>query len=67
MFWPGPGVKHVRNIEIITLFGNLISVFSMFRACFCIEHWSMPAVHVQLVGILILKHYAMLRMNFNYK
>ena len=44
MFWPGTGVKHARNIEIITIFGNLISVFSMFRACFSAEHCSMPAV-----------------------
>ena len=32
MFWPGTGVKH-GNIEIITVFGNLISVFSM---CVCV-------------------------------
>jgi hypothetical protein len=43
MFWPGTGVKYARNIEIITVFSNLISVFSMFRACFRAEHWSMPA------------------------
>jgi hypothetical protein len=44
MFWPGTGVKHARNIEIIATFGNLISVFLMFQACFRAEHWSMPAV-----------------------
>jgi hypothetical protein len=45
MFWPGTDVKHARNIKIITLFGNLVSVFSMFWACFCVEHWSMCAVY----------------------
>jgi hypothetical protein len=44
MFWPGTGVKHARNIEIIALFGNLVSMFLMFQACFRTEHWSMPAV-----------------------
>jgi hypothetical protein len=53
MFWPGTGVKHAGNIEIITLFGNLISVFSMFQACFHAEHWSMPAV----VSVLWLGHF----------
>jgi hypothetical protein len=45
MFWSGTGVEHARNIEIITVFGNSISAFSMFRACFHAEHWSMPAVY----------------------
>ena len=45
MFWPRTYVKQVRNIEIISLFGNLISVFLMFWACFCVEHGSMPAVN----------------------
>ena len=35
---PGTGVKHVRNIEIITLFGNLQSLcFQCSQACFCVE------------------------------
>ena len=44
MFGLRTGIKHARNIEIITVFGNLVSVFSMFQACFHVEHWSMPAV-----------------------
>jgi hypothetical protein len=53
MFWPRTGVKHARNVKIITIFGNLISVFSMFQACFHAEHWSMPAVIEFLQGVTI--------------
>jgi hypothetical protein len=51
MFWPRTGVKHARNIEIVS---NLISMFSMFRACFCLEHWSMPAVLCHNILFLLL-------------